>query len=348
MIACVFFMKKYWILLLFLVGMSQATFSQNKDTLFLNNQSPIIGELKRIKYGNILFKADELGNLDVNLKNIRTIRAYGYGYRIQTADREFLLGVFKPHQEPGKVFVYDGFENKTLLIRDLNDVQLIHQNFFRRMEGRVGAGYSYTKSSEIGRWNGDLILQYDTENLDTDLRGSIILTQEEGVLSRERESLQLISTYYFSPDWFGFAMGNYQRNLELGITRRLQQGLGLGILVLQHKRGSGNLKSGIVINQEFDTEGLRNNNLYEIPVIFDVTFFKLRSPKIIFSTNQTIFIGMTQQGRYRNDGETRINWTIVNNIDLGLNFYNNFDNQPPIFMGATSDYGLVFSIGYVF
>lgn len=322
---------------------------QDKDTVYLFDQSPLIGEIKRIKHGTLLFKGDNLGNIEIDLHNIKTLRAYGFGYRIQTAQREFIMGVFKPHEEDGNVIVYDGYEDQTFQIRNLNDVQLIHRNFFKRLEGRVGAGYSYTRSSNIGRWNGDLVLGYDTERLDVDLRGAIIITQGEGVLDRERENLQLISNYYFSPHWFGFGLANYQRNLQLGINTRLQQGLGAGLPFLQHKRGVGTVTSGLVINQEINTEGVSNHNLFEIPLILDITFFKLKSPKISFSTNQTFFIGLTQSGRYRNDGETRINWRILNNIDLGINFYNNFDNRPPLEIRDTNfDYGLVCNLGFTF
>lgn len=323
-------------------------FAQEKDTVYLYNQNPLIGELKRIRYGTMLFRGEDLGNMEIDLANVRTLRAYGYGYRIQTAQRQFVLGVFIPHEEDGKVTVYDGYEDRTFLVRNLNDVQLIHRNFFRRIEGRMGAGYSYTRSSAIGRWNGDLVLGYDTEKLEVDLRGSVIITQAEQFLDRERENLILTGNYYFDPNWFAFGLGVYQRNLQLGINRRIQQGLGVGLPMVQHKRGILTLQTGLVINQEINIEDLRDNNLYEVPVILDVTFFKLNKPKINFTSNQTFFIGLTQAGRYRNDGETRINWEIVNNIDFGVNFYNNFDNQPPIPMGSNFDYGLVFNLGYRF
>ncbi len=322
--------------------------AQEKDTVYFYHQNPLIGELKGIRYGTMLFRGEDLGNLEIDLNQVRTIRAYGYGYRIKTAHREFIMGVFKPHDEDGKVTVYDGYEDRTFTVRNLNDVQLIHKNFFRRIAGRVGAGYSYTRSSDIGRWNGDLVLGYDTERLDVDLRGSIIITQAEEVLDRERESLLLTGNYYFNPNWFAFGMGVYQRNIQLGINRRIQQGLGVGLPMVQHKRGILTLQLGIVTNQEINIEDVRTTNLYEVPVILDFTFFKLNKPKINFTSNQTLFIGLTQGGRYRNDGETRINWEIVNNIDLGVNFYNNFDNQPPIPMGSNFDYGLVFNLGYRF
>ncbi|MFC4872727.1 DUF481 domain-containing protein [Negadavirga shengliensis] len=342
-------MKRSYLTFCLLLVNTFCLLGQDKDTVYLFNQSPLIGEIKRIKHGTMFFKGDDLGNIEIDLLNIKTLRAYGYGYRIQTAEREFVVGVFRPHDDDGKVIVYDGYEERTLLIRNLNDVQLIHKSFFKRLEGRAGAGYSYTRSSNIGRWNGDLLLEYDTERLDIDLRGSIIITQAEGTWDREREGLQLISNYYFSPNWFGFGMANYQRNLQLGINRRLQQGLGTGIPFLQHKRGVGTLTSGLVINQEINTEGIRNHNLFEVPVILNIAFFKLKSPKISFSTSQTLFIGLIQSGRYRNDGETRINWKIINNIDLGINFYNNFDNRPPLEIRNTNfDYGLVFNLGYTF
>ncbi len=341
-------MKKFLPFLLLIVCHGLEAFGQEKDTVYLYQQNPLIGELKRIRYGTMLFRAEDLGNLEIDLNQVKTIRAYGYGYRIQTAQREFIMGVFKPHEKDGKVTVYDGYEDRTFIVRNLNDVQLIHKNFFRRIQGRIGAGYSYTRSSAIGRWNGDLVLGYDTERLDVDLRGSIIITQAEQVLDRERENLLLTGNYYFDPNWFAFGLGVYQRNLQLGINRRIQQGLGVGIPMVQHKRGNLTLQMGLVTNQEINIEDQRTTNLYEAPIILDFTFFKLNKPKISFTSNQTLFIGLTQGGRYRNDGETRINWEIVNNIDLGINFYNNFDNQPPIPMGSNFDYGLVFNLGYRF
>jgi hypothetical protein len=139
--------------------------AQTMDTVFLAGQAPIVGELKRIRYGTLHFKGENLGNLEIDLTHVHTLRAYGYGYRIQTAERQFVVGVFIPQKDPGKVTVYDGFENRDFEVRNLNEVQLIHQRFFRRMEGRAGAGYSFSRGSEIGRWNGDFVLEYDTERL---------------------------------------------------------------------------------------------------------------------------------------------------------------------------------------
>jgi hypothetical protein len=120
----------------------------------------------------------------------------------------------------------------------------------------------------------------------------------------------------------------------------------MGVHLIQHKWGITRLRTGVVINQEFNLEGIRNNSLYEWPITVDVTLFKLKTVKIRFNTTQTLFVGLTQSGRYRNDGDTRLSWTVVNNLDIGLNFYNDYDNQPPVEIGGNFDYGMVISIGY--
>jgi hypothetical protein len=59
-----------------------------------------------------------------------------------------------------------------------------------------------------------------------------------------------------------------------------------------------------------------------------------------------MYFGINQDGRKRFDGETRINWEVISNLNLGLQFYSSFDNAS---LGGSSnnyDYGIVFNVGY--
>ncbi|MBT0811441.1 DUF481 domain-containing protein [Litoribacter ruber] len=340
---------RYFFLLIFFIFISSITgLAQEKDTLYIKNQSPLVGKLERIQFGVVRFNADNVGRVEVDVTNVKTFRTYGFGYRVQTANREFYIGIFKTHEEEGRVRILTGFDEIDIAIRNLNEVNLLRENFLERVQGRATAGYTFSRSSNIGLWNGSLELGYDTERLDIDLTGSIIVSQEEGGFSRDRENVLLIANYYLSPSWHAWGLGNYQRNLQLGILRRLQQGAGLGIFAIQDKRTISRLASGLVINQEVNIQRQVNSPLYEVPVILEFTFFRLRKPQLNFRTTQSLFVSLTQQGRIRNDGDTRLSWTVINNFEINLNFYNNFDNQPPSELGSTFDYGLVFGVGYRF
>ncbi|HSJ66219.1 MAG TPA: DUF481 domain-containing protein [Anditalea sp.] len=323
-------------------------YGQNRDTLFLKEQPPLAGKLERIRYGYITFDMDNVGSIDVDLNNVVTLKTAGFGYRIQTANRDFIIGNFEKHEDVGRVKILSGSDEIDISIRNLNEVKLLQEKFFDRVEGRIGAGFTLSRFNNVGIYNGDLEVRYDTERLEMLLTGSLIYSQEEGQLSRDRENLLYRTNYYLTPSWHAVGMANYQRNLHLGIARRLQQGGGAGFYVIQHKRAIASVVSGIVINDEFTVNGVRNSWLVEAPLILEVAFFRLSRPEINFRTTQSFFGGITQWGRIRNDGNTRLSWTIINDLDLGLNFYNNYDNRSPAENQSRFDYGLVFEIGFHF
>lgn len=323
-------------------------FGQQRDTLFLKNQPPLAGKVERIRYGHITFDLDDVGIIEVDLNNVLTIKTFGFGYRIQTANRDFLIGNFEKHDDEGRVRIVSGSDEMDIAIRNLNEVRLLQEKFFDRVEGRIGAGFTLSRFNNVGIYNGDLSLRYDTERLEMSLTGSLIYSQEEGLLNRDRENLLFRTNYYLTPSWHAVGMANYQRNLHLGIARRLQQGAGAGLYVVQHKRVIASVVSGVVINDELTVNGIRNSWLVEVPVILEFAFFKLSRPEINFRTTQSFFTGLSQWGRIRNDGNTRLSWTVIDDLDLSLNFYNNYDNQSPTEPQSRFDYGLVFEIGFHF
>jgi len=65
-----------------------------------------------------------------------------------------------------------------------------------------------------------------------------------------------------------------------------------------------------------------------------------------FSFVPKFFLGLNQEGRKRYDGDIRVNWEVINNLNLSLQFYSNFDNQALQGSNTNFDYGMVFNVGY--
>jgi len=63
---------------------------------------------------------------------------------------------------------------------------------------------------------------------------------------------------------------------------------------------------------------------------------------------QTFYYSLSQKGRFRNDGETNLNWEIIDDLDLNLGFYNNYDSKPPVKGNRKLDFGIVFGVNYSF
>ena len=105
--------------------------------------------------------------------------------------------------------------------------------------------------------------------------------------------------------------------------------------------------SGLNFSNEHSTEGTSSGLLMEVPFMMWFSFFKFKDPNLQVSSSQTFYVGLTQAGRIRVDGNTTLSWELVKDFKLNFNVYNSYDNQPPS-GGNTFDYGFSLGLGYSF
>lgn len=340
--------QKLGLILVFLILLLKPLVScaQEKDTVYLRNGQIMIGKLLGISLGIIEFDDADLNVQNIRYHKIRTIKAASRTYRIETIDKNFYYGILKPSRNYGEVFVDNGLEEKDYQIADIYELRVLEKHFLKKIKGTVSFGYSYTKSSDVGRRNIDVNLNFTEQKFNVALTASSIFTNNQGVKTRDREGILLSGFYDIDAVWITGLLFNYQRNIELGLDRRFQQGVGAGRRLLIRNNLQGNLISGLVTNQERDLEGNSSGSLYELPLQFAVNYFHYSAPNIQIAFTSGLFFGLNQDGRKRFDGETRINWEVISNLNLSLQFYSSFDNASLAGSANDFDYGVVFNVGY--
>ena len=202
--------------------------AQEKDTLYLRNGQIMVGKLNSINLGVIEFDDMDLSLQNVRYHKIKTIKASMATYRIQTIDETVYYGVLKPSKEYGKVIVDDGFIEKLYPIVNIFNLVSLEKRFIKKIKGTVALGYSYTKSSDIGRSNVDWHLRFTEQKYEVDFTGSFIFTNNQGERTRDRELVTFGALYNLNSILVAGAALNYQRNIELGLASRLQQLAGFG------------------------------------------------------------------------------------------------------------------------
>lgn len=340
--------QKLGFILVFLMFLIKPILSsaQEKDTVYLRNGQVLIGKLLSVSLGVIEFDDADLNVQNIRYHKIKTISAGSRTFRIETIDKNFYYGVLKPSRKYGEVIIDNSLEEKTYQIADIYELKVLENRFLKKIKGTISFGYSYTKSSDIGRRNIDVNLKFTENKFNVALTASSIFTNNQGEKTRDREGILLSGFYDLDAVWLTGLLLNYQRNIELGLDRRFQQGVGIGRRLLLKNNLQGVLVSGMVTNQERDLEGNSSGSLFELPVQFSLNYFHYSAPNIQISFNSGMFFGINQGGRKRFDGETRINWEVISNLNFGLQFYSSFDNAS---LGGSSnnyDYGIVFNVGY--
>ena len=76
--------------------------------------------------------------------------------------------------------------------------------------------------------------------------------------------------------------------------------------------------------------------------------FLLTKPSLTISIVQTGYFSITDQGRIRYDGDANLNWELISDFYLNLQFYHNYDRKSPETGEPNVDYGFVFGISYKF
>jgi len=341
-------MKNYILLFMMLLFSMKALLQTRKDTIFFSNGSMMIGEVKKIKLGVITFDPDDANDVTVQLRNLKTVTAVTEVFRIETVDHNVYFGELIKYDSANYVKLIHGVDTSILFLQDITVLYPYEKGFTQRFSGNVGLGYSFTRSSDFGRLNFDGTLKYISQKEEISLSASGIYTMTDTSFTRDNESFSLKNNYYFSPTWFGTLLLTYQRNTELGLQRRYQEGLGAGNKFITSKHIYAWARSGLVFNQEKSTENVSTGTLTEIFGQLQFNFFRFTKPEINFDMAQTFYYSLSQKGRFRNDGETNLNWEIIDDLDLNLGFYNNYDSKPPVKGNRKLDFGIVFGVNYSF
>jgi len=331
---------------LFLMGGS--CFSQTKDTAFFNNGSMVIGELKKIKMGVMTFDPDDANDITVQLRKLKTLSARGTVFRIETIHSDVRYGRLLPDSNNYVKLVRLGDTSDAFYLQNISVMYPFEKSFMNRFSGNVGLGYSYTRSSNFGRVNFNGDMQYVARKVELSFSAAGIYTMTDTSFTRDNENLYVKNNYYFSPGWFATIFLAYQRNIELGLNRRFQEGIGVGNKFVTSKNIYAWARGGFVFNQEKSTDNFTTGTLTELFGQIEFNFFRFSSPEISFDISQTYYYSLSQNGRFRSDGLANLSWEIIDDLKLNLGFYNNYDSKPPVAGSAKFDFGVNFGVGYSF
>jgi hypothetical protein len=335
----------FWCLVMLTISNSAS--SQVKDTLYFNNGDVLIGELKSISLGKVKFDDDNMDVLNIKVTQIRTIKASLHIYRLETITGETYFTSLETGKDGMVHVIIEGIRQE-IHVEDISNLIPLKGKTAALWQGNMSAGYSYAKSTGIGQLNSSLNVEYLTRKFDVLITGSTIINQTDSTFQVDNATAGLTNSYLFTPVWEANVFLIYQRNLEQGLSRRYQEGVGGGCNFFSTTHTRVKAITGVVINQELSVENVQSPTQVDIPFIVNFNFFRFHRPDLTINIKEDLFFGITNKGRIRQDGQFNINWKIIGDFSLNLQFYHNYDNQPPGQNSEKLDYGIVFGVSYKF
>ena len=316
------------------------------DTIYLRNGQVFVGEFVKVKEGRFEFDINDGGLVKIKYDKVKSLKAVSHTYRITTTTRKIYFGQLQGDSEDGYIKVSSGDSVVFLNFRSIAEIEFFDKVSLRTINGYLSAGYSYTRSSNIGRLNLDALISLELRKWEMSLSYTSIITYSDSIWSRDREILSYNQYYFLNASYQLGALFNYQRNIELGLARRFQEGLGLRYKMINRINVKAWLVSGFMMNQEKNLEGEKFPLRVEWPINLSIDLFQFSKPELSLNIRQTVFVSLSQIGRIRQDGDIRLNWEMINDLYLTLHFYHNYDSKPVGLNSRKLDYGTVIGLKY--
>ncbi len=320
---------------------------QQRDTIVLYNGQVLIGTVQSAIMGSISIDDMDMKIINIKLYKIRILKIKE-PFKIETIGKKILYGTLNTTGREGWVEIHtESDSTESMPVTNIFQLTSLTRNLWKRMNGNISAGLSFTKSNNIGQVNFSAMVQLSSKLFNYQLSFVGIGSIDSGRFSRDNENLLFLTTYELTNSWFLVGGGQYQRNLELSLNHRYLGILGFGNKLFIRNNWRLQASSGITFSQEKSTANIYSGLLLDIPLMFQFNFYQFHHPDIQISSTQTLYFSMSEAGRTRWDGSTSFSWQLIRYFYLTISPYTNFDSKPPG-NGSQFDYGLVVGISYKF
>lgn len=330
-----------------LVGLPPAVHAQPKtDVVTLANGDRITGEVKRLDRGRLEFSTDDAGTLYLEWDKLVSIVA-GRRVEVVTADGRRFLGTLAPAPSRS-IAVLGEIETVILTIREVTIIRPIGTSFWRKLDGSIDAGFSYTRSSGVAQLNVNSDTIYRKFASQMRLTASLNVTEtEDGEGRDDRGTLEASYLHYPWREWFIVGAGRFENNESLGLELRSQIGGAVGPRLVNSNRAQLALGAGVVFNDErgVDVEPVQN---VEALFLVQASYFTYDRPKTNLDVRVQYYPSLSNTGRHRLQLDAGIKREFWKDLFVSLTIYNTYDNRPPNPAADTNDVGVVASIGWTY
>jgi hypothetical protein len=327
--------------------------AKKTDVLVLVNGDHLTGEVKELSYGQLTFKTDHLGTVYIEWDKIVSLtttqvlqveladgrRYFGTAPEVasQRATLRLLSGAVGAMPEPIELPMSE-------IVRVATTIE--GQPFYKRLDGSVSAGYSFTRASDVkvATLSAEVESSNRVRRWDVSFDGQ--LTSQEAAATSQRASLIGSFERFMADRYYREISLEFTRNEELGLDLRSLVGMTFGRYLVQTQGKEWRAGVGLAASTETGSDGVKRQSI-EGQLTTSLRLFRLDTPKTDVNATFTILPGLSDWGRLRGESSIKARHEIIHDLFFELSLNDSYDNRPS--EGAkTNDWNLATSLGYSF
>ena len=339
-------MIKTEILFLLFFILTSISLAEKTDIVVMSNGITVIGEIKKMQFGQLTFKTDDMGTLSIKWNKVIHLISK-YTFEINTQDGKLLLGSLDSSSVEGEIIIKNEKDTIKVLAIHIVDIAPIKSSFWDRNSGSVSAGVNYVKSTTIGQLNITFANTFRSEKWISNSNVNSVFSFQENEQTSKNQNLSITLERELPKKWIAGATLGFEQNTELGIQLRSSIIPMGGYIFKQSNTRAFWGVMGLSFNIESYTDTSESSFNIDGYTQLQYQIFVYDDPKISLNTYANIYPGLTDWGRIRSNFYIDLDWELLHNFYWALTFTFNYDSKPTG-NAATNDYQLSSSLKFKF
>jgi len=324
--------------------------AEKTDVVVLRNGDHITGEITNLSGGRLVYSTDSVGTINIEWEDIAKLSSKAF-YRLEFHHGEVFYGSLAEPDSGGmlRLVQVDG-SSVLFAMGNVVAIQPIEQKFWKRFDGDVSLGFSFTQASKATQLSAGINVDYTTMNSITAFNGSSLLNDQEEVevSSRHDASLQYTRTFqrWRMNGWFG--RGELQSNTELGLDLRLLASAGLWRAFRQDFRSRFVGGSGLAVSEEYAAGSNAAATSTELLILGGYTYATYDYPKTEIRLRGDFYPSLSDWGRIRFEFDADLKREVFHDFFIKLSPFESYDSDPPEEGATENDWGFSTSLSWDF
>lgn len=333
------------LIFLFLFFISILTINAQNDTIVLVSQDVLIGQIKKMTKGVLIFKTN-YSDADFRIKWSRIKEVYSSRkFILDLSNGQRMVATINTEEEDLDIVNVDtgGFLLKTTIGKIIS-LDPTGDKLSNRIDASFELGITFAKASNLRQINGVAALSYHTKKWEIGTKMDYTFSQQDSVQNVRRVDANVNIQRILQNEWFIFSTSEFLSSSELGLELRSTTRIGPGYYIKQTNISAFAVDGGLTYNHEtFSDAANPDKDSYEAYV--GVAFERYDIGDFSIVTSLSAFPSLTEKGRFRSDIKIDLKYDFFSDFFVKLGWSYNFDNQPAL-GGSKDDYVFKTTFGW--
>ena len=335
--------------LLCVLALASPAWAQKTDIIVLRNHDQLTGEVKGLSRGLLEVSTDDLSTVKIEWDKVAAVKSTVI-FDIVTLDGRRLVGSLGPPAagQTGITIIATDGTVLTLPLLDVVSLVPLGSTFWKRLDGSIDLGASYSKSSGVGQASFETSTTFRRPSFEMSMKFSTLITRSPDAPDSMQYNLNFAYAKFLRHRWYARPFVFVEHNPDLGFSLRTTGAMTFGRTLKQSNRVRVDLASGLSAGRELpadESDGVTN---LDAVAMFVTSFYTYDHPTTALDLGLLTFPALKDAGRIRVNANVKLKRELLKDTYLSVTWYDSYDSRPTQEGAHKNDVGFTLSLGWTY